>query len=161
MSRGPQVNTEPSCDILCPRSVLLPGPCYAGPRWIQSHLVTFFVLVLLWGSQVNTEPSCDILGSSLSTNRWSMFWGSHVNTEPSCDILLPLTSTSWGTSQACTVTYMYLDLWQWKKTGRTCLSPGIKKCRRLDVLENVKKLSQKIDRWSLTSTQHFIVLFNA
>ncbi len=41
MLRGSQVNTEPSCAILCPSSLLLPGPCYGGPRWIQSHLVTF------------------------------------------------------------------------------------------------------------------------
>ncbi len=40
------MNTEPSCDILCTRSLLRPGLCYGGPRLTQSHLVPFFVLAI-------------------------------------------------------------------------------------------------------------------
>ncbi len=90
------VNIEPSCAILCPSSLLLPGPCYGGPRWIQSYLVTFFVLAL-YSSLVNIMEVpgeyrailCHSLSSLSTTPPWSMLRGSQVNTEPSCDILGP------------------------------------------------------------------------
>ncbi len=124
MLRGSQVNTEPSCDILCPSSLLLLGPCYGGPRWIQSHLVPFLVLAL-YSSMVHVTGAPDEYRaflwhscSSLSTPPWSMLRGSQVNTEPSCAILGPRSLLLHGPCyggprwiQSLLVTFLFLALY--------------------------------------------------
>ncbi len=99
--QGSQVSTEPSCDILCPRSLILPGPCYGGPRWIHSHLVPFFFLALYSSCLVHFTgvPGeyrailCHSL-SQLYNPPWTMLRGFQVITEPSCDVLCPRSFSS-------------------------------------------------------------------